>query len=171
MTSEPSKFYVRYFFYLAYITVRMCQFQGTLNTRWTLREQQRELKLKCNEMEKGGGNNLQSRCFMWWKLCSLALLILSTQIFKMCALFLGHSACSQGGKAASQAVSHWLLMPEPWIQSLVASCEIRGGLNGTSGGSSPSFLAFPLLIIIPPLNDAHLSLSPDVCDSPDHAAH
>jgi hypothetical protein len=51
------------------------------------------------------------------------------------------------------------------------SFEIQGGLNGTSGSLSPSVLAFTLLSIIPPLRETHLSLSPEVYGSPDHAAH
>jgi hypothetical protein len=36
---------------------------------------------------------------------------------------------------------------------------------------SATFFGFPLPIIIPPLLHTHLSLPPEVCDSPDQAAH
>jgi hypothetical protein len=36
---------------------------------------------------------------------------------------------------------------------------------------SQTFFGFAPLIIIPPLRHTHLSPSPELCDSPDHAAH
>jgi hypothetical protein len=60
----------------------------------------------------------------------------------------------------------WLLTLGPHFQSQVTSCEF---CQGWSIGWS--FFAFPLLIIIPPLFNNHLSLSPDKYDSLDQAVH
>jgi hypothetical protein len=50
------------------------------------------------------------------------------------------------------------------------SCEILSGRIGPGGGS-PSVFGFLLLIIIPPLLHTHVQPLPDVCDSPEQAAH
>jgi hypothetical protein len=58
MTAELSKFYVLYSFYRAHITAHECAHASVirhLNTEWTLSEQQRKLRSKCSEIEKGGG--------------------------------------------------------------------------------------------------------------------
>jgi hypothetical protein len=69
-----------------------------------------------------------------------------------------------------QVFKCWLLTMEAWVQSLVISCKIGGGQSGTEAGFSPSFFCFTLLLI-PPLLHTHLLLSPEVCSSPDQAAH
>jgi hypothetical protein len=57
------------------------------------------------------------------------------------------------------------------VRSQVTLCEIGGAKSGTGAGFTPSFFCFPLLIIIPPLLHTHLLLPPEMCDSPDQAAH
>jgi hypothetical protein len=49
-------------------------------------------------------------------------------------------------------------------------CLLHGGQNGTAEGFSLNSSSFPLVIIIPPLLYIHLSLTPEVCDSPGQAA-
>jgi hypothetical protein len=59
-------------------------------------------------------------------------------------------------------VSHRFLNMNPQVQSLMASCEIRGRQSVSGTGFSPGFFHFPLPIIIPSLLEAHyhiLSLS------------
>jgi hypothetical protein len=75
------------------------------------------------------------------------------------------------GRDISQAVRCWLLSAEPRFQSQVTSCEILGGRIGTTAGLSPGSIGFSVLIIILPLLHTDLSPRPEVCDSPDQAAH
>jgi hypothetical protein len=63
-----------------------------LNTGWTLCEQQRELRSKCSEMEKGVENNFWVAVTCGENFTLLALFILWTIMFKMYASFLGYSA-------------------------------------------------------------------------------
>jgi hypothetical protein len=58
-----------------------------------------------------------------------------------------------------------LLTAEPWAHSLVTSCEIRDGRNGTGADISSSLFGFPLLIHIPPLLCSHLSPPLELCNS------
>jgi hypothetical protein len=55
------------------------------------------------------------------------------------------------GHAIAQTTRGWLLIVEPWVQSLVTSCEICGGHSSIVAGSSLCSLGFPLLSIIQPL--------------------
>jgi hypothetical protein len=71
----------------------------------------------------------------------------------------------------AQTVRHWLHTAEPRVQYWVTSCEIRGGRSGTREGFSPSFLGFPLLIIIRPLLHILLPSPSEVCDSHEKAAN
>jgi hypothetical protein len=47
----------------------------------------------------------------------------------------------------------------------------HGGQIGTGALIWLSFFGLPPLILIPPLLHTHLSPPPEVCDSPDQAAH
>jgi hypothetical protein len=53
----------------------------------------------------------------------------------------------------------------------MALYEIFCGQRGIGTGFCLSFFGFPVLIIILPLLGTHLSLSPEMCDSPEQAAH
>jgi hypothetical protein len=67
---------------------------GHLNTGCLLCKQQRELRPKCSEMEKGGERTFWVD-ISWSENCtSLALFIFSTKIFKICIFFLGHCRMS-----------------------------------------------------------------------------
>jgi hypothetical protein len=72
------------------MTVRMRKFQGN----WIPDEHCASNKVSSGrsavKWERWGGNILSS-CFMWCNYILLALFIFSTKVFKMCALFLGHS--------------------------------------------------------------------------------
>jgi hypothetical protein len=62
-------------------------FSGHLNTRWTLCEQERELRSKCNEVEKSGGKTFWVTVSCDESCTRLHLCIFSTKMFKICALF------------------------------------------------------------------------------------
>jgi hypothetical protein len=71
---------------------------GHLDTGWTMCEQQRELRSKCNEIEKNicrrGRRVFLSSCFMWWNLYSLSSVHFLNKNVEMSAIFLGHSVHS-----------------------------------------------------------------------------
>jgi hypothetical protein len=49
--------------------------------------------------------------------------------------------------------------------------DILGGQSGTETGFSSRSFGSPLLVIILQLLQTYLSLTPELCDDPDHAAH
>jgi hypothetical protein len=71
----------------------------------------------------------------------------------------------------TEVVRFWLLTTKPRVRLQVPLCEICDGRSGTKEGFPTSFFGFPLLIIIPPFLQAHLSPLPGMFDNPDHAVH
>jgi hypothetical protein len=81
ITAEQPKFYVRYWFYQAHMTVHV-PVSGNLKTGWTMCTQ---IDVQWNEERYG--RNFLSRCFMWWKLYSpRPVYLLNKNVQNVCIL-------------------------------------------------------------------------------------
>jgi hypothetical protein len=77
---------------------------GNLNTRWTLYEQQRELRSKCSEIEEGPENTFRPDVSCGENCTLLALFIFSKEMFKMCMFLLGHPVLHSIQKHCKQRI-------------------------------------------------------------------
>jgi hypothetical protein len=73
-------------------------------------------------------------------------------------------------KISAQAVRHRSLTAETGVNFRLTSCEIRGDRSGIEEGYLRAS-SLSSLLITPSLLRSHPSPPPEVCDSPDHAAH
>jgi hypothetical protein len=152
---------------------------------WTWKLQKRGYQKNCTLMAIHTKSK-SKLCYDWWSVTQSVLvsslhlgtrtrfLLLSVVVCWCGAPSLIRSwVCHLQLMLALSSSHSWVWVPwDSWPYFTVStSHEINDGSSGTGTCSSPSFYSFPLKIILPPLLQAHLSWSSQVCNSPDQAAH